>query len=53
MTSFQRGILAIAVVALLLAAWMGRYSVVNSGRGLPPVLDRWTGQIHIAKLADE
>ena len=46
MTPFQRSILALAIIALLLAGWMGRYSLVTSSpRTL--VLDRWTGKVSV------
>jgi hypothetical protein len=52
MTSFQRAILALAVVALLLAAWMGRYSLAGDLRSRM-MLDRWTGKVFIPALSEQ
>ena len=49
MTPFQRAILAIAVAALLLFAWMFRYQL---GERLL-VLDRWTGVVHVAPMSEK
>ena len=50
MTPFQRAIVALVVVGLLLVAWMGRYSLVTSDRRTL-VLDRWTGKVQIPTLS--
>ena len=51
MTPYQRTIVALAVVAVLLTAWMSRYSIVSGAR-MPFVLDRWTGKVHIPTLTE-
>jgi hypothetical protein len=50
MTTFQRALLALAVIAIVLAAWMGRYSLSVGTHHL--VLDRWTGTVSIPKISD-
>ena len=50
MTTFQRALLALAVVAILLAACMGRFSLSVGVRAL--MLDRWTGAVFVPSLSD-
>ena len=38
--------LAIACFALLIAAWLFRYSIEQNGQGGIFALDRWTGAIY-------
>lgn len=49
MTAFQRAIVGLAAVGLVVAAVLFRFEVVigSRGDGLPPayVLDRWTGAV--------
>ena len=49
MSQFQRAILALAIVTLLIAAWMGRYSMASGAR--PFLLDRWTGKVLIPEFS--
>ena len=48
MNAFQKAIIGVAIAAMVLVAWLGRYTVVigSRGDGTPPgyVLDRWTGR---------
>lgn len=55
MTTFQRAVLALAVAALLLFAWLGRYSLVAAGTAeyvRTFMLDRWTGEVYFPRLSD-
>lgn len=42
--NMQKASLGLAVVALTIAAWMGRYEIIGSV-GQVVRLDRWTGEI--------
>lgn len=57
MSTFQKCLVFLSVAALLVAAWMGRYSLQTIARGgdssvpLAYVLDRWTGGVEIVVAA--
>lgn len=57
MNQFQKVVLGLCVVMLLLVAWLMRFSVVVGSRGdaTPPAykLDRWTGDVTLIFGATE
>lgn len=52
MTLYQKSMIALIVVALALAAWMGRWQIATGGpdNRLVVHLDRWTGLVYFGTL---
>mgnify|MGYP001455428739 CR=1 FL=1 len=57
MNPFQKAVIALGVVTIMLAVWLLRFSVVVGSRGdtIPPAykLDRWTGDVTVIFGATE
>ncbi len=51
MTTFQKFIIGLGLLAVATSVWLGRYTLVpgQRGDGMPPayVLDRWTGKVFV------